>query len=50
VKAAPVAARWVAEVDAAAEQARAQRARANVTRLRDREAERQAGSVPPPQF
>jgi hypothetical protein len=44
----PAAERWAHEVDAAAQRARAHRARANVARLRDRDAERRAGSVPPP--
>jgi len=50
VKAGPVAERWAAEVDAASERARAARARTNVARLRTRDSERLAGSVPPPGF
>src|SRR5207249_4629767 len=43
VKAGPVAERWSAEVDAASEQARAERAHMNVERLREREAQRRTG-------
>jgi hypothetical protein len=50
VKAGPVAERWAAEVDAATERARTQRASANVARLRARDDERRARSVAPPGF
>ena len=50
VKAGPMAERWAAEVDAATARARTERARAYRARLREREAERRAGSIPPPGF
>jgi hypothetical protein len=50
VKAGPVAERWAVEVEEAAERARLQRKRANLTRLRARDDERRTRSIPPPGF